>query len=69
VVYAIGDFAVGFLWNVYSRQFGGAAFTAMVAGVVFLVPTEVRTTHSTSCGAAWAFQAGEVSASGLRQRY
>jgi uncharacterized membrane protein YjjB (DUF3815 family) len=29
---------VGLLGNVYSRRFGGTAFTAMVTGVLFLVP-------------------------------
>jgi hypothetical protein len=38
VVSAIGAFAVGLLGNVYSRRFGGTAFTAMVTGVLFLVP-------------------------------
>ncbi|KAI9508342.1 hypothetical protein F5148DRAFT_1356167 [Russula earlei] len=39
VVSAIGAFAVGVLGNVYSRRFGGTAFTAMVTGVLFLVPS------------------------------
>ncbi|KAF8489254.1 hypothetical protein F5888DRAFT_1747292 [Russula emetica] len=39
VVSAIGAFAVGLLGNVYSRRFGGTAFTAMVTGVLFLVPS------------------------------
>lgn len=38
VVSAIGAFAVGLLGNVYSRMFGGTAFTVMVTGVLFLVP-------------------------------
>ena len=41
VVSAIGAFAVGLLGNVYSRRFGGTAFTAMVTGVLFLVPVRV----------------------------
>ncbi|KAI0301187.1 DUF1212-domain-containing protein [Multifurca ochricompacta] len=39
VVSAIGAFVVGVLGNVYSRRFGGTAFTAMVTGVLFLVPS------------------------------
>ncbi|KAI0269135.1 hypothetical protein BC834DRAFT_820280 [Gloeopeniophorella convolvens] len=39
VVSAIGAFAVGLLGNVYSRIFGGTAFTVMVTGVLFLVPS------------------------------
>lgn len=39
VVSAIGAFAVGLLGNLYSRKFGGTAFTAMVTGVLFLVPS------------------------------
>ncbi|PCH41220.1 DUF1212-domain-containing protein [Wolfiporia cocos MD-104 SS10] len=39
VVSAIGAFAVGILGNIYSRRFGGTAFTAMVTGVLFLVPS------------------------------
>ena len=38
VVSVKGAFVVGLLWNVYSRQFGGAAFAAMVVDVLFLVP-------------------------------
>lgn len=44
VVSAIGAFAVGLLGNLYSRKFGGTAFTAMVTGVLFLVPVS----HNTS---------------------
>jgi uncharacterized membrane protein YjjB (DUF3815 family) len=59
VVSAMGTFAAGFLGNVYSRRFGGAAFmaTPMVAGELFLVPvpvrsflSKVRASHSTCCG-------------------
>jgi len=39
IVSAIGAFAVGILGNVYSRKMGGTAFTAMVTGVLFLVPS------------------------------
>ncbi|GJE96217.1 threonine/serine exporter family protein [Phanerochaete sordida] len=39
VVSAIGAFVVGFLGNVYSRKMGGTAFTSMVTGVLFLVPS------------------------------
>lgn len=38
IVSAIGAFAVGLLGNIYSRKMGGTAFTAMVTGVLFLVP-------------------------------
>ncbi|KAI0251248.1 hypothetical protein BJV78DRAFT_476210 [Lactifluus subvellereus] len=41
VVSAIGAFAVGLLGNVYSRMFGGTAFTVMVTGVLFLVPVRL----------------------------
>ncbi|KAI0003098.1 DUF1212-domain-containing protein [Russula compacta] len=39
IVSAIGAFAVGLLGNIYSRIFGGTAFTVMVTGVLFLVPS------------------------------
>ncbi|KAF8505618.1 hypothetical protein F5888DRAFT_1650573, partial [Russula emetica] len=39
VVSAIGAFAVGLLGNIYSRMFSGTAFTVMVTGVLFLVPS------------------------------
>ncbi|KAI0788559.1 DUF1212-domain-containing protein [Abortiporus biennis] len=39
VVSAIGAFAVGLLGNIYSRKMGGTAFTSMVTGVLFLVPS------------------------------
>jgi len=39
VVSAIGAFVVGVLGNLYSRVFGGTAFTSMVTGVLFLVPS------------------------------
>ena len=41
VVSAIGAFTVGLLGNIYSRKMGGTAFTAMVTGVLFLVPVRV----------------------------
>lgn len=34
-----GAFAVGILGNFYSRKMGGTAFTVMVTGVLFLVPS------------------------------
>lgn len=46
VVSAIGAFAVGLLGNIYSRIFGGTAFTVMVTGVLFLVPVRVFCTLS-----------------------
>ncbi|KNZ81564.1 hypothetical protein J132_00530 [Termitomyces sp. J132] len=39
IVSAIGAFTVGVLGNVYSRKMGGTAFTSMVTGVLFLVPS------------------------------
>ncbi|KAG2757397.1 DUF1212-domain-containing protein [Suillus brevipes Sb2] len=39
IVSAIGAFTVGLLGNVYSRKMGGTAFTSMVTGVLFLVPS------------------------------
>lgn len=39
VVSAIGAFVIGLLGNVYSRKMGGTAFTSMVTGVLFLVPS------------------------------
>ena len=35
---AVGAFVISLLGNVYSRVFGGTAFTSMVTGVMFLVP-------------------------------
>ncbi|KAI0322516.1 DUF1212-domain-containing protein [Amylostereum chailletii] len=51
VVSAIGAFVVGILGNVYSRKFSGTAFTSMVTGVLFLVPSGLS-------------QAGGITASG-----
>lgn len=48
IVSAIGAFAVGLLGNIYSRTFGGTAFTAMVTGVLFLVPVRVSVLEITS---------------------
>ncbi|KAF9816966.1 hypothetical protein IEO21_03731 [Rhodonia placenta] len=39
IVSAIGAFAIGLLGNIYSRMLGGTAFTVMVPGVLFLVPS------------------------------
>lgn len=39
VVAAVGAIVVGFLGNIYSRKMGGTAFTSMVTGVLFLVPS------------------------------
>ncbi|THH02795.1 hypothetical protein EW026_g111 [Hermanssonia centrifuga] len=39
IVSAIGAFVVGILGNFYSRKMGGTAFTVMVTGVLFLVPS------------------------------
>ncbi|KAI0045314.1 DUF1212-domain-containing protein [Auriscalpium vulgare] len=51
VVSAIGAFVVGLLGNIYSRKFGGTAFTVMVTGALFLVPSGLS-------------QAGGITASG-----
>lgn len=42
IVSSIGAFAVGLLGNLYSRRMGGTAFTAMVTGVLFLVPASLQ---------------------------
>ncbi|KAF8351335.1 DUF1212-domain-containing protein, partial [Amanita rubescens] len=39
IVSAIGAFTVGILGNIYSRKMRGTAFTSMVTGVLFLVPS------------------------------
>ncbi|KAJ3480877.1 hypothetical protein NLI96_g1367 [Meripilus lineatus] len=39
MVSCIGAIAVGLLGNLYSRNLGGTAFTSMVTGVLFLVPS------------------------------
>lgn len=36
-----GAIVIGLLGNTYSRVFGGSAFTSMVTGVVFLVPSGI----------------------------
>ncbi|PFH52842.1 hypothetical protein AMATHDRAFT_189031 [Amanita thiersii Skay4041] len=51
VVSAIGAFTVGILGNIYSRKMRGTAFTSMVTGVLFLVPSGLS-------------QAGGITASG-----
>ncbi|KAG5648937.1 hypothetical protein DXG03_000286 [Asterophora parasitica] len=51
IVSAIGAFTVGLLGNIYSRKMGGTAFTSMVTGVLFLVPSGLS-------------QAGGITASG-----
>jgi hypothetical protein len=42
-LYRINTDSTSILGNVYSRVFGGTAFTSMVTGVLFLVP--VSYTH------------------------
>ncbi|KAH7108310.1 DUF1212-domain-containing protein [Auriculariales sp. MPI-PUGE-AT-0066] len=37
----IGAFVLGILGNLYSRMFQGTAFTSMITGVVFLVPSSL----------------------------
>ncbi|KAH9843858.1 DUF1212-domain-containing protein [Rhodofomes roseus] len=39
IVSAIGAFVVGLMGNLYSRKLNGTAFTSMVTGVLFLVPS------------------------------
>ncbi|ETW83928.1 hypothetical protein HETIRDRAFT_47486 [Heterobasidion irregulare TC 32-1] len=39
VVSAVGAFTVGMLGNIYSRKMGGTAFTSVVPGILFLVPS------------------------------
>ncbi|WRT67610.1 uncharacterized protein IL334_004582 [Kwoniella shivajii] len=41
VVSALGAFVIGIMGNIYSRVFGGTAFTSMVPGVLFLVPSGI----------------------------
>ncbi|KAA1096954.1 hypothetical protein PGT21_032365 [Puccinia graminis f. sp. tritici] len=55
VVSFLGAFVIGLLGNMYSRFFKGTAFTSMVTGVLFLVPSGIAaagglamTYHSTS---------------------
>ncbi|KAF7978484.1 hypothetical protein HWV62_45621 [Athelia sp. TMB] len=43
-----GAITIGLLGNVYSRVFGGSAFTSMVTGVVFLVPSAIANTGGLS---------------------
>ncbi|KAI0035149.1 DUF1212-domain-containing protein [Vararia minispora EC-137] len=50
IVSAIGAFVVGVLGNVYSRKFGGTAFTVMVTGVLFLVPNGLSQTSFMDAG-------------------
>lgn len=42
IVSTTGAFVVGLLGNIYSRVCGGTAFTAMVPGVLVLVPVRTR---------------------------
>lgn len=37
----IGSWLVGILGNGYSRRFGGTAFTAMLTGILLLVPVRI----------------------------
>ncbi|PPQ64523.1 hypothetical protein CVT26_002062 [Gymnopilus dilepis] len=41
IVSAAGAFVIGSLGNIYSRAIGGTAFTSMVTGVLFLVPSGI----------------------------
>lgn len=37
----IGSFSVGLFGNLYSRKFGGTAFTSMLTGILLLVPVSL----------------------------
>ena len=50
VVSMLGAFTVGILGNAYSRKMGGTAFTSMVTGVLFLVPSGLSQTGALSGG-------------------
>lgn len=52
VVSAAGALVVGLCGNIYSRWFGGTAFTSMVTGVLFLVPVSGLSVHSESSGSS-----------------
>ncbi|KAJ3722927.1 hypothetical protein C8R42DRAFT_702187 [Lentinula raphanica] len=41
IVSAVGAFVIGLLGNLYSRIIGGTAFTSMVTGVLYLVPSGI----------------------------
>ncbi|KAF8203194.1 hypothetical protein BJ912DRAFT_842444 [Pholiota molesta] len=41
IVSAVGAFVIGLLGNIYSRVVRGTAFTSMVTGVLFLVPSGI----------------------------
>ncbi|CDO72990.1 hypothetical protein BN946_scf185007.g44 [Trametes cinnabarina] len=41
IVSAFGAFIIGLCGNIYSRVIGGTAFTSMVTGVLFLVPSAI----------------------------
>ncbi|KAJ3869565.1 hypothetical protein EV359DRAFT_76541 [Lentinula novae-zelandiae] len=41
IVSAVGAFVIGLLGNLYSRVIGGTAFTSMVTGVLYLVPSGI----------------------------
>ncbi|OSD03294.1 DUF1212-domain-containing protein [Trametes coccinea BRFM310] len=41
IVSAFGAFVIGLCGNIYSRLVGGTAFTSMVTGVLFLVPSAI----------------------------
>ena len=46
VVSVVGAFATGILGNLYALKFGGSAFTMMVTGVLFLVPSGLSAASS-----------------------
>ena len=66
----IGSFVVGILGNVYSRKYGGTAFTTMLTGILLLVPVRLFLTPMlpfklmVSC-----FQDGLAAAGGLADNY
>ena len=46
VVSVVGAFVTGILGNLYALKFGGSAFTMMVTGVLFLVPSGLSAASS-----------------------
>jgi uncharacterized membrane protein YjjB (DUF3815 family) len=62
IVSAIGAFTVGLLGNLYSRKMGGTAFTSMVTGVLFLVPSGLSQAGGiTADGAGFGIESAMIS--------
>ncbi|PLW05201.1 hypothetical protein PCASD_25208 [Puccinia coronata f. sp. avenae] len=63
VVSFLGAFVIGLLGNMYSRIFKGTAFTSMVTGVLFLVPSGIEAagglamTHHSNSGNSYGTNA------------